>query len=681
VDPTTQPGAPSPAPTTTQTTGRTATNGPPAGHAVGSDRVPPHHLDAETAVLGAALLSRAALAEVVEIVRPDDFYRAAHRTIFEAITALFGGGDVVDPITVVERLDRTGRLADVGGASAIHDLVAAVPTAANAVYHARIVAEKALLRRLIEAGTRVVQLGYDAGEEPSLAIDRAEQLVYDVAQGRISSEYAPLKELLSEGFERIEQRFENRSEVTGLPTGFNDLDRLTAGLQPQNLIVVAARPAMGKSSLSLNVAQYVTVELQEPTVVFSLEMSKAEIVDRLLSSEARVDSFKIRNGRLDDADWASLSDAMGRLAEAPLFIDDTAAITLMEIRAKCRRLKQRHGLSLVIVDYLQLMQSTRRAENRVQEVSEISRGLKMIAKELDVPVMALSQLSRRPEERPDKRPQLSDLRDSGCLTGDTRILRADTGEAVEMRELYESGERQIPVWTLDDRYRLVRGTMTHVFSSGVKRTFELRLRSGRSVKASANHPFLTFDGWRALEDIAVGDRIAVPRHIGEPTNVRTVDEDELVLAASPLTERGFHSALGTPYNGTALYKSNVSRARLARVAAVLDDRGLLDDLATSDVLWDEVAAIDPLGEEEVFDATVPGTHNFVADGIVAHNSIEQDSDIVGFIYRDEVYDPDSQDRGVAELIISKHRNGPTGVVKLAFLDHLTKFANLARTAV
>jgi replicative DNA helicase len=276
----------------------------------------------------------------------------------------------------------------------------------------------------------------------------------------------------------------------------------------------------------------------------------------------------------------------------------------MELRTKARRLQAESGLDLVIVDYLQLMQSTRRAENRVQEVSEISRGLKMIAKELDVPVMALSQLSRRPEERPDKRPQLSDLRDSGCLTGDTRILRADTGEAVEMRELYESGERQIPVWTLDDRYRLVRGTMTHVFSSGVKRTFELRLRSGRSVKASANHPFLTFDGWRALEDIAVGDRIAVPRHIGEPTNVRTVDEDELVLAASPLTERGFHAALGTPYNGTALYKSNVSRARLARVAAVLDDRGLLDDLATSDVLWDEVAAIDPLGEEEGFDATV-----------------------------------------------------------------------------
>jgi replicative DNA helicase len=454
-----QTGAPSPAP-------------PPP---VGSDRVPPQHLDAETAVLGAALLSRPALAEVVEIVSPDDFYRSAHRTVFEAILELFGRGEVIDPITIVDRLDRLGKLDEVGGATAIHDLIAAVPTAANAVYHARIVAEKAMLRRLIDAGTRVVQIGFDAGEDVNLAVDRAEQLIYDVAQGRVGSEYSPLKELLSEGFERIEQRFENRSEVTGLPTGLDDLDRITAGLQRQNLIVIAARPAMGKSSLSLGIAQYVTVELNEPAVIFSLEMSKAEIVDRILSSEARIDSFKIRNGRLDDTDWAGLSDAMGRLAEAPLFIDDTPGITMMEIRAKCRRLKQRHGLSLVVVDYLQLMQSHRRVESRVQEVSEISRGLKMIAKELDIPVVALSQLSRQPESRTDKRPQLADLRESG--------------------------------------------------------------------------------------------------------------------------------------------------------------------------------------------------------------SIEQDADVVAFIYRDEVYDQDTADRGVAELIVSKHRSGPTGLVKLAFLDHLTKFANLARTSV
>ncbi|MBW3577300.1 MAG: replicative DNA helicase [Actinobacteria bacterium] len=589
------------------------------------DRTPPQHIDAEVAVLGAALLSRPALAEVVEIVRADDFYRSVHRMVFEAIQDLFSRGEVVDPITVVDRLGRDGSLDEVGGASAIHDLVAAVPTAANAVYYARIVREKAMLRRLIEAGTQVVQLGYEGHDDVNVALDRAEQLIYEVGQRRMASEYSPLKELLSEGFERIEQRYENRSEVTGLPTGFNDLDRLTAGLQKQNLVIIAARPSMGKSSLALGIAQYVTVELRRPAILFSLEMSKSEIVDRILSSEARIDSFKIRNGRLDDSDWASLSDAMGRLADAPLYIDDTPSITLMEIRSKSRRLAQRHGLDLAIVDYLQLMQSHRRVENRQQEVSEISRGLKMLAKELDVPVIALSQLSRQPETRGDKRPQLSDLRESGCLTAETRVLRADDGRWVALGELYTTGERDIPVWTVNRDCSLVPGRMTHVFSSGRKPVFRLRLRCGRSVDATANHPFLAADGWRRLDDIRVGQPLAVPR-------------------AAPERAHGLQ-------------------------------------IASSDVVWDEVADIQVVGEREVFDATVPGTHNFVAEGIVAHNSIEQDSDVVGFIYRDQVYDPDSPDRGIAELIISKHRNGPIGVVKLAFLDHLTKFANLARTSV
>ncbi|MGH3441615.1 MAG: replicative DNA helicase [Nitriliruptorales bacterium] len=651
------------------------------------DRTPPQHLEAEVAVLGAALLSRSALAEVMEILRAEDFYRSTHRLVYEAVMELFRRGEAVDPITVVDQLSRSGRLDDAGGASALHDLVASVPTAANAIYYARIVKEKAMLRRLIDAGTEVVGLGYDGGEDVNLVIDRAEQLVYDVAQGRVGTEYTELKELLSEGFERIEQRYENRSEVTGLATGFNDLDRLTAGLQKQNLIVVAARPAMGKSSFALSIAEYVTVQLRQPAVIFSLEMSRAEIVDRILSSEARVDSQKIRTGRLAEADWAALSDAMGRLAEAPLFVDDTAAVTMMEIRSKCRRLKQRHGLDLVIVDYLQLMQSHRRVENRVQEVSEISRSLKMLAKELDVPVIALSQLSRQPEARTDKRPQLADLRESGCLTADTRVLRADTGASVTLGELYASGERDIPVWALDEHLRLVPGLMSHVFSSGVKPVYKMTLRSGRQIRASANHPFRTFDGWTPLERLAPGDRLAVPRRIADPvvptgdTIPREVwNRVRELRGASPFTEREFQDAIGTKYCGTTLYKSNVSRARLGRVVAVLPDQRL-EDLVLSDVMWDEIASIEPDGMEEVFDATVPGNHNFVAGGIVVHNSIEQDADVVGFIYRDEVYDPDTPDRGIAELHIAKQRNGPTSTVKLAFLDHLTKFANLARTSV
>ncbi|MEX0705570.1 MAG: replicative DNA helicase [Nitriliruptoraceae bacterium] len=441
----------------------------------GFDRVPPHSLDSEVSVLGAALLSTNATSDIVEILSPEHFYRNAHRLVFEAVHDLHGRGEPVDTVTVTDWLARRDHLDEVGGPAAIHDLTAAVPTAANAAHYARIVRDKALLRRLIEAGTDVVSLGYEAPDDADTVVDRAESIIYEVAQTGARSDYARLGELLNESLEQIEHLAERGSEVTGLATGFNDLDRLTAGLQPQNLVIIAARPAMGKSSLAMGISHYVAARLGRPAILFSLEMSRLEIVNRLLSAEARIDSSRLRTGRLEDTDWRKLGDALGALSEAPLYIDDTPSISLNEIRAKCRRLQQKQGLDLVIVDYLQLMQSTRRIESRQQEVAEISRGLKMLAKELNLPVIALSQLSRQPESRTDKRPQLADLRESG--------------------------------------------------------------------------------------------------------------------------------------------------------------------------------------------------------------SIEQDADIVGFIYRDEVYDEDSPDRGIAELIISKHRNGATGVVRLAFLDHLTTFANLARGPV
>ncbi len=439
----------------------------------GYDRVPPHSMEAEVSVLGASMLSRSAAIEASEVLAPDDFYRGAHRTVFEAVSALIEVGEPIDTVTLTDWLGRRDRLDEVGGPAALHDLTVATPTAANAAYYAQIVRQKALLRKLIDAGTAVARLGFESADDAAVVVDRAESLIYEVAQGGgRTSQYSQLRDLLNDSFAAIERLAEQGSEVTGLATGFDDLDRLTSGLQPQNLIILAARPAMGKSSMVLNLAQYVSVELKKPAIMFSLEMSKLEIVNRMLSAEARIESTKLRTGKLDDLDWRKLSDALGRLSDAPLFIDDTPSITLMEIRAKCRRLKQREGLDLVIVDYLQLMNSHGKVDSRQQEVAEFSRGLKMLAKELDVPVIALSQLSRQPESRTDKRPMMSDLRESG--------------------------------------------------------------------------------------------------------------------------------------------------------------------------------------------------------------SLEQDADIVAFIYRDEVYDEDTPDKGIAELIISKHRNGATGVVKLAFLDHLTKFANLAR---
>jgi replicative DNA helicase len=386
------------------------------------DRVPPHNLDAEVSVLGSMLLSKDAIAEVSELVGPEDFYRGAHRTIFEAVHDLYDRGEPVDLVTLADELERRGDLDGVGGAVGLADLLQRVPTAANALYYARIVAEQAMRRRLIDAGTSITRLGYEAQVEADEAVDGAEQLIYDVAQRKRGGEFTPMKQLLNQSFELIEKLHENNSAITGLETGFIDFDELTAGLQPSNLVILAARPAMGKSTLVTNLATHVAVELRKPAVIFSLEMSQMELVQRVLAAEARVDSERLRTGRLQETDWPKLSQAMGRLAEAPLFIDDTPGINLMEIRSKARRLKQKHGLELVVVDYLQLMQSHRRVESRVQEVSELSRGLKILAKELDVPVLALSQLSRKPEDRTDRRPQLSDLRESGSIEQDADIV-------------------------------------------------------------------------------------------------------------------------------------------------------------------------------------------------------------------------------------------------------------------
>ena len=499
----------------------------------GTDRTPPHNLDAEASILGAMLLSRDAIAEVSELVGEDDFYRGAHRTMFEAARTLYDRGEPVDEVTLADELESRSRLADVGGRLAIADIAARVPTAANAVYYARIVAEHALRRRLIDVGGVIARLGFDGEREAENAVDAAEAALYAVSEHQRRGDITAMKELVNNAFELIERLHANDSAITGLETGFKDFDELTAGLQPGNLVIVAARPAVGKSTLVTNMAMHVAAGLRLPVVMFSLEMSQIELVLRILSSEARIASDRIRTGRLQEDDWPRLSQAVGRISEAPMFIDDTPGITLTEIRSKSRRLKQQHGLSLIVVDYLQLMASPRRVESRVQEVSELSRGLKVLAKELDVPVVALSQLSRKPEERAkdDRRPVLSDLRESGCLTAATRLLRADTGTEVTLGDLAASGARDVPVWSLDDRWRLVRSNLTHAFPSGTKPVFRMTLASGRVVEATGNHKFRTLDAWTPLEELKLGDRLAVPRRLPEPSDTVRMDPDELVLLA------------------------------------------------------------------------------------------------------------------------------------------------------
>ncbi len=1180
------------------------------------DRVPPQDIAAEQSVLGSMLLSKDAIGECSEIIQSIDFYRPAHETIHEAIVDLFSRGEPVDAITVADELSKRGDLTRVGGTAFLHQLIASVPTAANASYYAQIVTERAMLRRLVEAGTRIVQMGYaQGGGDVEEIVNMAQAEVYGVADRRKGEDYHPLSELLEPTLDEIEHAAGSSGEMVGVPTGFTSLDELTNGLHPGQMIIVAARPAVGKalaldtplptptgwttmgevrvgdqllgadglattvtaatdvmhkhrcyevkffdgstivadadhqwvtqtreehtqvklepalaaidrmsrrvleprtvtaqsvrttaqiaatlrvngrttfnhsvavtrplslpevdlpaapyvlgawlgdstggeastrtaerdveskripmvfqrssvgqrqellagildaggtlggygevqftctsarltdhvhelivglghpcrrsvqevrgesddscsvhtltfdpaddvfwlkpkqdkhrkerqtrpdvprekrfitavrrvkwvpvrcvqvdnedhlflagtamipthnSTFALDVARTAAIKHKIPTVVFSLEMSRTEITMRLLSAESEIPLQHMRKGKLEDRHWTKLAETQGRLQDMPLFIDDSPNMALMEIRAKCRRLKQRHNLKLVIVDYLQLMSSGKRVESRQQEVAEFSRALKLLAKELEVPVIALSQLNRGPEQRVDKKPQMSDLRESGCLTADTRVLCADSGAEVTLGELHASGVRDVPVWSLDESLRYVRRHLTHVFSTGTKPVFRLTLSSGKTLRATENHPFLTYQGWKQLGDLRQGDRIAVPRHVPAPeednpwkndhhlvllahmlgdgsmlkrqplryasvdqenlraveaavltfgvvavrdeypaarcttlrlratlrlargrrnpiaewldglgvfglrspdkfvpeevfsaskrqialflhhiwatdgsvtvnasqqggriyyasTSRRLVDDLSLLLlrfgistrtrvtktsyrdgytidisgpdsqrrflqeigvfggrsvpAAALLaiirhrqgntnvdtvpvevwddirdemltqgmTTRDFQAQLGTQHCGSAPYKSAPSRERLGRIAEVLDSAAL-ELRAVNDVLWDQITSIEPDGVEEVFDATVLGGHNFVANGIAVHNSIEQDADVVILLHRESMYERESPREGEADVIVAKHRNGPTDTIVVAFQGHYSRFTNMA----
>lgn len=1205
-------------------------------------RTPPHDDTAEQSVLGGMMLSKDAIADVVEVIGGGaDFYKPAHETIYEAIIHLYGHGEPADAITVADELTKRGELNRVGGAAYLHSLIASVPTAANAGFYAEIVAERAMLRRLVEAGTKIVQLGYAGDGEAEALVNQAQAEIYGVSSNNTKEDYVPLSEAMNSTVEEIEINGSRDGGIHGVPTGFIEFDELTAGLQPGQMIVIAARPAMGKalaldtpiptptgwttmgelsvgdtvlgadgkpttvtaatdvmlgrpcyrmvfddgsemiadaehqwltetrasrraaqlvrsgqrsvasvtaevrtteeirqtlrcktadkrlnhsitntapvdlpeaelpvapytlglwlgdgatnaarvttadpevlsyleldgyvvkpvdrytyalslqgllrsmgvlgnkhipveylrgsvvqrrallaglldadgtitnagcvqfvvtnrrlaldvqelahslgyrtgltskvvagrsaesstaykltfsasddvfrlsrkavkhreldarptskrtsrfvvavepvesvpvrciqvdnedhlflasrafipthnSTFALDIARSAAIKHNMTTVFFSLEMGRNEIAMKILSAEAGINLSDLRKGKLDDDQWAKIATAMGRMDDAPLFIDDSPNMTLMEIRAKARRLKQKNNLKLIVLDYLQLMSSGKKVESRQQEVSEFSRALKLMAKELEVPLIALSQLNRGSEQRTDKKPQVSDLRESGCLTADTRVLRSDTGAETTMGELFAQGAKDVPVWSLGDDMRFVERHLTHVFSTGVKPVYRLTLASGKTLRATANHPFFTYTGWKGLGELEVGDRLGVPRHVNGPserthwtdeqvillahmvgdgsalarqpiryasvdeenlavvedaahaqfgiegvrdtheaarctslrlrsperlmhgrrnplaawldelglfdkrswekfipeavfalpkrqialfirhlwatdgsvtvnkngrsgrvyyastsralldqlsllllrfginsrvrqsplkgeyrpgytldisgrdeqlrflreisvfggrsqhcqrlldvltaegqrsnTNVDTVpvevwDDVRRILSEKGMTHREFQAAMGSQYCGSAYYKSTPSRSRLAQVASVLDSADL-DMLAVNDLFWDAVTAIEYDGEEEVFDATVLGHHNFVANGITVHNSIEQDADMVVLLHREDYYEKESTRAGEADVIVAKHRNGPTKTIAVAFQGHYSRFANM-----
>ncbi|MDJ0665151.1 MAG: replicative DNA helicase [Acidimicrobiia bacterium] len=860
-------------------------------------RVPPHSVEAEESVLGAVLLDSDAANFALEKLGPEDFYRPAHQAIFDSVLDLFNRNEPVDAVTVAEGLRRSEMLERVGGLAYLTQLIDAVPATSNIEHYAAIVEEHALRRRLLRVGGDIGKLATEVDQPIAEVVDRAEQSVYAVSEKRVGEGLAPIDPLLGPAIERAEELHRHGHEVTGAATGLRDLDRKLAGLHPGNFIVIAGRPGMGKSTLAINIAQHIAVS-GEPVAIFTLEMTREEIVSRMLCSQGRIDSQRLRTGRLTESDFTKLSNAANVLYKKPIFVDDSPGLTVTEIRAKCRRLKRRQGLGLVVVDYLQLMHGTG-GENRQQEISIISRSLKDLARELEVPVIGASQLNRALEQREDKRPRLGDLRE--CLTAETTIRRADTGAAVTIKELADSGENDIPVWSIDDDFRLVPSLMSEAWSTGTKPVFRVTTTSGRSIRASGNHPLRTYQGWARIDELAEGDRIAVPRRLGTPLMNAPMDEDELILLAhligdgsyvarqplrytsmdsenhrvvqeaalrrfgvtarkADLPDRSWQSLLPAPYKlsrgrrnpicewldelgvfdqrskqkripdrvfsipdeqvrlflrhlwatdgsvtirdngkrvgvyyatsspglaadvaalllrlgfvartktvaqgkhdpayhvwvsgaaqqrrfleevgvhgersliarealevlrgvssntnvdtvplevwdgvrakmaasgvsqralarglemsycGTALFKSAMSRDRLQRVATVLEDRQL-SDLADSDVLWDEIKSIEPDGVEEVFDARVPGTHNFVANEMVVHNSgaIEQDADIVLFIYRHEYYHPEAvETKGIAEVAIAKHRQGSVGRVDLTFLPEFTLFSDMGR---
>ena len=881
-------------------------------------KLPPSAPDLEEAILSALLIEREAMTKVVDILTPDAFYKPAHQAIYRSMRRLFERSQPIDVLMVRQDLKKNGEEDIAGGAAYLAQLTNKVLSSANIEFHARIVTEKFIQRELIRTSNEVIKEAYEDGTDVLDLLDKAGKNVFEITERNMGRQVADMGSLANQLMEQLTMLREREDGLTGVPTGFTDLDRLLSGLQPSDLIIIAARPAMGKTSFVLSLARNAAVDYKKGIAIFSLEMSATQLAGRIFSQDAEVNGQKMRNGKFDEDEWIRLTAAMNRVGEAPIYIDDTPGINVFELRAKCRRLKMEKGIDMVIIDYLQLMSGSgesNKGMNREQEVSGISRALKGLAKELEVPVIALSQLSRAVETRGgDKRPQLSDLRESGCLTGDTLVTMADTGSRVPIKQLVKDFPNGgFKVWSVNDQYKTEAAVVSRAFSTGIKETYQLTTALGRTIRATANHKFLTIKGWKRLDELTVGDHLALPRRIDsskkpshtlsndelallghligdgctlprhslqyttrEPDLAQTVADlsercfpglikpvtkfegkktgrngwyqvylsstrhhthgvrnaiaewldglhifglrshekfvpdaifnqsseqislflrhlwatdgcirmragkkpypaiyyassskrlaqnvqdlllrlavkarlkavsqgnkgrtqyhvivsgksdllkfasqvgavgayksdslakvvgyldncventnrdvipketwSELVkpaLAKSAHTTRTFQRSLGMQFCDTALYKANLSRERAERVSEIIDCPEL-QSLAQSDIYWDQLVTIEKKNSEEVFDLTVPGNHNFVANNIVVHNSIEQDADIVMFLHRPEYYgihedEMGNSNAGIANVIVGKNRHGEAKDIRMAFINDFARFADL-----
>ncbi|MDE0143107.1 MAG: replicative DNA helicase [Caldilineaceae bacterium] len=636
----------------------------------------PANVEAEQAVLGSLLIDPDAIVKVSTTLRDVDFYREPHQWIFGALLALHERREPADFVTLVDELERNERLEEIGGPAYITQLINSTPTAIYVDHYARIVERTATLRRLIGAANQIAELAYDESHEVNEVVDRAEGIIFGVSESRIHRDLTPVSLVLDEVVDQIDFLARNQNRLMGVPTGFVLLDKMLGGFQKSDLIIVAGRPGMGKSSLGLSVAQNAARRHNARVAIFSLEMSSEQIVQRLLSIETAIDSHRLRMGQIDEEEWPVLVEAANTLAGTNIFIDDTPSASVLEIRTKARRLYAERGVDLIVVDYMQLMSGGGsggpRGENRQQEISFISRSLKGLARELNVPIIALSQLSRAVETRANNKPVLSDLRESGCLCGDTQVYLPELGLSCPISELVHRKDFRIAA--LDQKGDgLVPASVSNAFCTGVKPVFRLSTRQGRTIRATANHKFLSEQGWMRLDELRKGDRIAAASlHAGTPG---VWDSDPLSGTRGGLQPTG-QIEPGMVDKLSGVFREEQQTARTDTSDATLPAAAAQTATMSGAVLWDQVASIQADGIEAVYDLTVPLYHNFAANEFIVHNSIEQDADVVIFVYREDYYNEETDQQNIADLMVAKHRHGTTGTVSLYFRKELTQFRDL-----
>lgn len=603
-------------------------------------RLPPNSKESEMMVLGSMLTNINSLNVTCDLLDESDFYYKEHQVIFSALKSLYKEDKPADVHIVSEELKKKNSLDLVGGTAYLTGLAQYAGTSAYVEEYAQLVREKSLLRKMIDAAKVTEKDALEEKEDVTSLLDHAQARFFQISHHSHGHTGATIKDLLSglkaesglpflKELEERQQTFIEQGpdalKITGIPTFFSDLDKMLNGFTPSNLMILAARPAMGKSALAINLAENISFKNNMPVGVFSLEMSSEQLLHRMICSQAEIESEKILTGSLDGMEFQRVVGAVKTMQEHTVVIDDQPGLKITELRSRARRMKEAHHIGFLVIDYLQLLSgsgTTRSLENRQMEISEISRSLKTLARELNIPILCVAQLSRKVEERQGHRPMMSDLRESGCLAGETLIQDVITQTNYTIKELAER-EHQIPIaiQAIDEKNRLGNHVMVKAFYSGKKRVYKLTTKEGFTIRASANHPFRMQDSWRALEDLQKGDQIAI----------------------IPKTEKTH---------------SNVAVQQKVALA------------------WDEITEITEQGIEDVYDATVFGVHNFAANGIIVHNSIEQDADIVMFLLRREYYDPYDKP-GMAELIVAKNRHGAIGNIDLVYRKEYAQFKDYA----